>query len=126
MVIELYGPDGQKTKLWTKLAEWTALGQWYREIDKMLLYSVYNKNSMGTVTLKGENSRPVYHGAGLRQQISPANKRTYYKLTYELLDNFLLDLSYNANRWEVTTAQHLQVRWVCVSFLMLSLKDKIL
>ena len=99
MVIELYGPDGQKTKLWTKLAEWTALGQWYREIDKMLLYSVYNKNSMGTVTLKGENSRPVYHGAGLRQQISPANKRTYYKLTYELLDNFLLDLSYNANRW---------------------------
>ncbi|WP_428743145.1 hypothetical protein [Tenacibaculum sp.] len=99
MVIELYGPDGQKTKMWTKLAEWTALGQWYREIDKALLYSIYNKDAQGMVTLKGENQRPVYHGAGLRQQISPANKRTYYKLTYELLDTFLLDLSYNANRW---------------------------
>ena len=54
---------------------------------------------MGMVHLKGENQRSVYHGAGLRQQISPANKRTYYKLTYELLDTFLLDLSYNANRW---------------------------
>lgn len=99
MVIELFGPDGKSTKLWTKLAEWTALGQWYREIDKALLYSVYNKDSQGLVKLKGENQRPVYHGAGLRQQISPANKRTYYKLTYELMDTFLLDLSYNANRW---------------------------
>jgi hypothetical protein len=99
MIIDLYGPDGQSTKLWTKLAEWTALGQWYREIDRMLLYSEYNKNAVGLVSMKGENGRPVYHGAGLRQQISPANKRTYFKLTYELLDNFLLDLSYNANRW---------------------------
>ena len=99
MVIELYGPDGQSTKLWTKLAEWTALGQWYREIDRMLLYSEYNKDSQGNVTTKGSNGRPVYHGAGLRQQISPANKRIYFKLTYELLDTFLLDLSYNANRW---------------------------
>lgn len=99
MIIELYGPDGSSTKMWTKLAEWTALGQWYREIDKALLYSIYNKNADGVVTLQGANQRPVYHGAGLRQQISPANKRTYFKLTYELLDNFLLDLSYNAKRW---------------------------
>lgn len=99
MVIELFGPDGESTKMWTKLAEWTALGQWYREIDKALLYSVYNKDAQGMVKLKGENQRPVYHGAGLRQQISPGNKRTYVKLTYDLLDTFLLDLSYNANRW---------------------------
>ena len=99
MVIELFSPDGKSTKLWTKLAEWTALAQWYKEIDKALLYSIYNKDSQGIVQLKGENQRPVYHGAGLRQQISPANKRTYFKLTYEILDSFLLDLSYNANRW---------------------------
>ena len=98
MIVEVYASDGQKSRMWTKLAEWNALAQWYREIDKALLYSVYNKNSKGMVTLKGENKRPVYHGAGLRQQISPANKRTYYKLTYDLLDNFLLDLSYNADR----------------------------
>lgn len=99
MVIELKGPDGKGTRMWTKLAEWTALGQWYREIDKHMIYSIYNKNSQGVVTLKGENQRPVYHGAGLRQQISPSNKRTYFKLSYELLDTFLLDLSYNADRW---------------------------
>lgn len=99
MVIELFGPNGESTKLWTKLAEWTALAQWYREIDKALLYSVHNKDAQGMVTLKGENQRPVYHGAGLRQQISPSNKRTFFRLTYDILDNFLLDLSYNANRW---------------------------
>lgn len=99
MVIELFSPEGESTKVWTKLAEWTALAQWYKEIDKMLLYSVYNKNAVGVTTLKGENKRPVYHGAGMRQQISPANKRTYLRLTYELLDGFLLDLSYNAERW---------------------------
>ena len=99
MIIEMTADDGQKTRLWTKLAEWTALAQWYKEIDRAMLYSVYNKNPQGQVTLQGENKRPVFHGAGLRQQISPANVRYYSKLTYEILDNFLLDLSYSASRW---------------------------
>jgi hypothetical protein len=101
MVIELFDPADptKSTKLWTKLAEWTAMAYWYREIDKMMIYSTYNKNSSGYVTLKGENQRPIYHGAGFREQISPANKRFYTKLTYEILDEFLLDLSYAANKW---------------------------
>lgn len=99
MVVELYAEDGQSTKYWTKLAEWTALAQWYKEIDKSMIYTIYNKNPEGYVTLQGENKRPVYHGAGLRQQISPANVRYYSKLTYEILDEFLLDLSYCATRW---------------------------
>lgn len=101
MVIELFDPadPNKSTKLWTKLAEWTAMAYWYREIDKMMIYSTYNKNSSGYVTLQGENKRPIYHGAGFREQISPANKRFYTKLTYEILDEFLLDLSYAANKW---------------------------
>jgi len=99
MVIEMTADDGQKTKLWTKLAEWTALAQWYKEIDRAMLYSIYNKDAQGVVRLQGENKRPVFHGAGLRQQISPANIRYYSKLTYDILDEFLLDLSYSANRW---------------------------
>jgi hypothetical protein len=99
MIIEMTSEDGQKTKLWTKLAEWTALAQWYKEIDRSMLYSIYNKDPRGIVTLQGENKRPVYHGAGLRQQISPANVRYYSKLTYDILDEFLLDLSYSASRW---------------------------
>lgn len=100
MIIELFSPDGsQSTKLWTKLAEWTAMAYWYREIDKSFIYSVYNKDSQGYVRLQGENKRPIYHGAGFREQISPANKRYYTKLTYEILDEFLLDLSYAASKW---------------------------
>ena len=101
MVVELYDPadPSKKTKLWTKLAEWTAMAKWYREIDTNFIYSTYNKNSMGQVTLQGENKRPIYHGAGFREQISPANKRYYTKLTYEILDEFLLDLSYAAKAW---------------------------
>lgn len=99
MVVELYSEDGKSTKYWTKLAEWTCLAQWYKEIDKSMIYSIYNKNPEGYVTLQGENKRPVYTGAGLRQQISPANIRYYSKLTYEILDEFLLDLSYCANRY---------------------------
>lgn len=99
MIIKMVSDDGEETRLWTKLAEWTALAQWYKEIDRAMLYSIYNKDSKGIVTLQDENKRPVYHGAGLRQQISPANVRYYTKLTYDILDEFLLDLSYSANRW---------------------------
>lgn len=37
----------------------------------------------------------VYRGAGLLQQIAPANRRTYTKLTANNLEDFLFDLSYN-------------------------------
>jgi len=99
MVIELFSEDGQSTKMWTKLAEWTALAQWYKEIDRSYIYTIYNKDPQGIVRLQGKNQRPVYHGAGVRQQISPANKLYYTKLTYDVIDEFLLDLSYNASRW---------------------------
>ena len=48
---------------------------------------------------KQNNNLPIYHGAGLREQIAPANKRFYTKLTYELLKDFLFDLSYAAQQW---------------------------
>lgn len=99
MVIELFSEDGQSTKMWTKLAEWTAMAQWYKEIDRSFIYTIYNKDPQGVVRLQGKNQRPVYHGAGVRQQISPANKLYYSKLTYDVIDEFLLDLSYNASRW---------------------------
>lgn len=99
MVIELFSEDGQSTKMWTKLAEWTAMAQWYREKDRAMVYTIYNKNAQGTTDVKGENGRPVFTGAGLRQQISPSNIYYYNELTYDFLDNVLLDLSYAATRW---------------------------
>lgn len=99
MIVELTSPDGKKTKMWTKLAEWTNMAAWYREQDRLTIYSEYNKDSKGVVRLLDSNQRPIYQGAGVRQQIAPANKRYYTKLTYDILYDFLLDLSYAANAW---------------------------
>jgi hypothetical protein len=101
MIIELFDPADptKSTKLWTKLAEWNHMAHWYREIDRSMIYSKYNKNVQGIAPLQGENKRPIYHGAGFREQIAPANKRPYTKLTYELLNEFLLDLSFSASKW---------------------------
>lgn len=96
MVIEFKDPkSGKATKYWSNLQEWIAWKQWYERIDTMTMYSRYNINADGTTTLYGANGRPVYIGAGLLEQIAPANKRTYTTLSLDLLDTFMSDLSYN-------------------------------
>jgi hypothetical protein len=87
--------SGKTSALWSSVQEWTFLAQWYRELDRSLMYSIYNAKSNGTVAIKGESGRPTYIGAGLRQQISPSNKRTYTQLTENVIREFMLDLTYN-------------------------------
>lgn len=96
MVIELRDPKTKKaTRYWAPYQEWTAWRQWYERIDRMSVYSKYNKNTDGSISLIGSNGRPVPIGAGLLQQISPANRRYYTRLTLDTLDTYLGDLSYN-------------------------------
>lgn len=99
MVVALPDPKNpsKTTKMWTRLVEWQNMADFYREIDRSLVYSIYNKRSTGEVVLKGQNKRPIYTGAGLREQISPANVRFYNTLTYNILMEFLMDLSYGAS-----------------------------
>lgn len=101
MILELRDPENPKktTKLWTKLAEWTAMGQWQKEIDRSMIYTQFNSSPVGKTIIKGQTERPVYHGAGIRQQISPANIQYYNNLTYTLLDDFMLKLSYASDAW---------------------------
>jgi len=101
MTIELPNPENpdQKTRLWTQMSEWAAMSAWYRELDKSYIYSTLSRNSDGQHLVQGENRRPVITGAGLRQQIAPANRRYYNSLTFDILDEFLLDLSYSTNAW---------------------------
>ena len=101
MIVELKHPEdpSQSTKLWTKLAEWTAMAQWQREIDRSMVYTTFNSSPVREVSVFGESKRPVYYGAGFRQQISPSNVQFYTNLTYNLLDDFLLKLSYSATPW---------------------------
>jgi hypothetical protein len=96
MAVVMKDPESGKTSyLWTDVQEWTFLGQWYRELDRSLMYSTHNTGINGTTDLKGETGRPVYIGAGLRQQISPSNKRFYTDLTENSIREFMLDLTYN-------------------------------
>lgn len=96
MVIAMKDPkSGKQSFLWSDYQEWIALRQWYETIDRYLVYSKYNADADGTTALKGTNGRPVYIGAGLLQQIAPANRKYYTVLTAELLEDFLFDLSYN-------------------------------
>lgn len=96
MVIAMKDPkSGKASYLWTDYQEWVALRQWYETIDRQLVYSKYNANQDGTTDLMGTNGRPVYIGAGLLEQISPANRRHYTRLTADIMEEFLFDLSYN-------------------------------
>jgi len=96
MVIAIRDPQTKKsTYYWSAYQEWIAMRQWYERIDRMSMYSKYNADAKGVVHLQGTNGRPVYIGAGVLQQIAPANRKTYTTLTLDVLDNFLSDLSYN-------------------------------
>ena len=96
MVIAIRDPKTKKSTLyWSAYQEWVAMRQWYERLDRMTMYSKFNANSSGEVSLQGTNGRPVYIGAGLLEQISPANRKPYTTLTLDVLDTFLSDLSYN-------------------------------
>jgi hypothetical protein len=96
MAIVMQDPKTKKqSSLWADVQQWTAYEQWYREQERSLVYSTYNAKQNGTVDLLGASGRPVYIGSGLREQISPANKRSYTVLTENIIRDFLMDLSYN-------------------------------
>lgn len=96
MTIAMVDPrTGKKSYLWAPYQEWVAMREWYKRQERMLVYMKCNVNKDGSCSLKGTNGRPVYIGSGLLEQIAPSNRRFYTRLTAELLEDFLFDLSYN-------------------------------
>jgi hypothetical protein len=96
MAVALKDPKTGKTSyLWSTYQEWVAMREWYKRMERGLVYNVNNVNKDGSCNLKGKNGRPAYIGAGLLEQIAPSNRRYYTRLTAELLEDFLFDLSYN-------------------------------
>lgn len=96
MVIALKDPKSGKTSyLWADYQEWLLLREWYKRLERLMVYSTSNRNADGTFSLKGTNGRPVPMFAGVLQQIAPSNRRYYTELTAELLEDFLFDMSYN-------------------------------
>ncbi len=96
MAIALKDPKtGKSSYLWAPYQEWVAMREWYKRMERGLVYNQNNVNKDGSCNLKGKNGRPVYIGAGLLEQIAPSNRRYYTELTLDLLEEFLFDLSYN-------------------------------
>lgn len=96
MAVALKDPKTGKTSyLWSTYQEWVAMREWYKRMERGLVYNVNNVNKDGSCNVKGKNGRPAYQGAGLLEQIAPSNRRYYTRLTAELLEDFLFDLSYN-------------------------------
>lgn len=97
MVLSLPDPENPKktTNLWTRYREWIFMEQWYREQERLLMYSRFNSNAAGETLTFSDNSLPVYMGAGIQEQIEMGERRYYSTLTEEIILEFLTDLSYN-------------------------------
>lgn len=96
LVISLFNPQGKETaKTWVKYAEWEFWAQWQDEIEKSLIYGKGNVMKNGVTNMKGVSGNAIYSGAGLEEQIAPANKRFYSTLTEQVIRDFMDDLAYN-------------------------------
>ena len=96
LVISLLDPkSGKSANTWVRYAEWEFWKQWMDEIERALVYGKSNVASNGITNMKGASGNVIYSGAGLEQQIAPANKRFYTSLTEKAIRDFMDDLSFN-------------------------------
>lgn len=96
--IQLMDPRSNAvTSTWVKYAEWEFMCQWQDEIERALWYGKTNVKADGTTDMKDVNGNPIYASAGVEQQIAPANKRFYTKLTEKVIRNFMNDMAYGGN-----------------------------
>jgi hypothetical protein len=94
--IKLMNPDGSElASTWVKYAEWEFWCQWQDEIERALWYGKTNIDNTTTIpSMKGISGNPVYASAGVEDQIAPANKRYYTRLTEKTIRNFMNDLAF--------------------------------
>lgn len=96
--IGLMNPAGKEVSYtWVKYAEWEFWAQWMDEMERAFLFGKANVSSNGVTKMRGPSGNPIYSGAGLEEQIAPANKRYYTNLTEKVLRDFMDDLAMNGN-----------------------------
>lgn len=94
--IGLMNPQGKEVSYtWVKYAEWQFWAEWMDEMEIAYIYGKGNVNKDGVTGMKGVSGNPIYSGAGLEEQIAPANKRKYTTLTEQVIRDFMDDLAYN-------------------------------
>ena len=91
-VLNIGMKDGSKSGLWMYEMQYQTMIRMKFEMEKLRWEGRYNKTSKGEIMLAGKNGRPVAIGAGVFEQISPHNTRTYSQLTERNLREFLNDI----------------------------------
>lgn len=100
-VVDIYWTDPEtkkqkSTKMWAHAHEMAALDQFMIEKEKYAWYSEYSGNELGQHKLKDAAGHLVFSGAGIREQISDANRRYYTDFSEDLIRDYMMDLSYNS------------------------------
>lgn len=89
------GKDGRTSWLVADSQEFKAIRDFKKRVEYQMVYDQYTNTGDGLSALQGHNNYALYRGSGLLEQISPSNRRYYTRLTADLIEDFLFDLSYN-------------------------------
>jgi len=94
--IDLPNSDGVgTTRLWMAFEEFQHMLSWKNEIEHLLWYSNYNRDSNGVIHLNDDNGKPIPIGSGVLEQIP--NYDTYTFLTAAKLKSVVRDALYGAS-----------------------------
>jgi len=87
--------NGKREYLVADEQQWKAIREHTKRCEYQMVYDQYTATSEGLSNLMGHNGYPITRSAGLLEQIAPSNRRYYTRLTADLIEDFLFDLSYN-------------------------------
>ena len=90
------GGGGKPKALWFHEKVYQQMLDWQKAAERQRWYGLYNRTPEGEVHLPGANGRPVLIGAGVLQQISKSNRRTYTTGSEKLYREFIADLMMNS------------------------------
>lgn len=94
-VVNIQLPMGGKTtNLWYDFEEWQHMLRWREEVESMLWYSKYNRDTNGLIHMKDENGNPIPIGSGVMEQIP--NYDQYGELSASKLKSVVRDALYGA------------------------------
>lgn len=87
--------SGKSTMIWADYQMWEATRQFMERMEYQMMFDQTTADSDGTFKLKGANGRVIKRGSGIEEQIAPACRSQYTRLSCDQLEDFLFDLSYN-------------------------------
>ena len=85
--------NGKTQTAWIKKLDYDFMVQCRREVARLMMFGASNKRADGTYGNSGDSGFEIRSGAGLREQIAPANQFFYNSFDLDYLTETLLGLS---------------------------------